>query len=248
MYLRAPIRAGYKSALFFCLALAFGTAKAGSFQINPIRVNLSPAAPTAAVTVTNDGTEPVVVQTEAQSWSQSDNKDVYTATRDLIATPPIITIAPGAAQILRVGLMRALDTQRELAYRLFVREVPPPPQPGFKGLQVALRVGIPVFIPPIHGQARPQITWTGSIAANGMLTIIASNHGDAHIRISDLRIFIPGRSKPVADDALLTYVLAGDSREWRLHPRMQINAASRVRLQATTDTGNVDTQLDISSR
>ena len=63
-------------------------------------------------------------------------------------SPPIATIAPDKEQIIRVGLRRAPDKERELSYRLFLQEVPAPPKPGFQGLQVALRVGLPVFVQP----------------------------------------------------------------------------------------------------
>src|SRR3546814_9833017 len=67
------------------------------------------------------------------AWSQSGGKDVFAAVDDILATPPIFTIPAGGSQVIRVGSRRAPDPQHERAYRLFLREVPPAPQPGFQG-------------------------------------------------------------------------------------------------------------------
>jgi CBS domain containing-hemolysin-like protein len=41
------------------------------------------------------------------------------------------------------------DPVNEIAYRLVLDEIPPPPEPGFKGLQVALKINFPIFVQPL---------------------------------------------------------------------------------------------------
>ena len=141
------------------MALQLGFAHAGSFQVNPIRVDLTPKAQTTALSVRNTGTEPVVVQVSVEAWAQDEGKDVYSPTREIIATPPVLTIPPDQERVVRIGLRRAPDKGRELSYRLFLQEVPPPPQPGFQGIVVALRVGLPVFVAPTQGN-QPRSSFT----------------------------------------------------------------------------------------
>ena len=71
-----------------------------------------------------------------------------------MATPPIFTVPPKGTQVIRVGLRRAADAQQGLSYRMFLQEVPPPPRQGLQGLQVALRLSLPVFVMPAR-DARP---------------------------------------------------------------------------------------------
>jgi fimbrial chaperone protein len=219
---------------------------AGSFQVNPVRIDLTPEARIATVTVTNNGTDSVVVQTRVATWSQHDNKDDYQSSNTLIATPPIATIAPGASQIVRVGLRGQSDAKKELAYRLFVQEVPPPPKPGFKGLQVALRIGIPVFIAPQHGTAKPDIDWKVQRTADGRIEITARNIGLGHVRVDAIRIF-GGTGQSIAAESQLMYVLPGHSRTWTLKPTNgNIPTGRSLHLHAQTDAGNVDTSVQIT--
>src|SRR4051812_46070459 len=104
---------------------AVGVANAGSFAVNPVRATLSAKQTVSSLVVRNSGSESTVIQLEVVNWAQEDGKDVYTPTKELLATPPIFTVPPGGSQVVRVGLRRATDSQRELAYRLFLQEVPP---------------------------------------------------------------------------------------------------------------------------
>ncbi|MDA8656068.1 fimbria/pilus periplasmic chaperone [Luminiphilus sp.] len=86
-----------------------------------------------ALTVRNDGTEPASLQMEMLNWSQAQGQDVLTPTRELLANPPIFTVPAGGSQLVRVGLRRAPDGQRELTYRIVLQELPPPPKSRFYG-------------------------------------------------------------------------------------------------------------------
>jgi len=164
-----------------------GPALAGSFMVTPVRVTLSSAQPIVALTVRNDSSDSTVVQIEMATWSQEAGKDVHAATRDVIATPPIFTVPPGATQVVRVGLRRTADAERELTYRLFLQEVPPPPKPEFKGLRIALRMSIPVFVAPPVAVA-PALEWRAVREAQGWLNVSVRNAGKAHVQIADFRL------------------------------------------------------------
>src|SRR4249920_2225792 len=88
--------------------LTAGSALAGSFQVSPVRIELTPSAPTAPINVRNESTtDTVVVQLRAVSWKQENGEDNYAPSTELIATPPIFTLQPGGSQTVRVGLRRA---------------------------------------------------------------------------------------------------------------------------------------------
>ena len=237
-------------ALLACvLSVSAAPLLAGSFEVNPIRVELSAATPTAAVSVRNSGKDPVVVQASLQAWSQQDGKDVLSSTSEVLVSPPIATIAPGAEQVVRVGLRRAPDAERELSYRLFLQEVPPPPQPGFQGLQVALRIGLPVFVQPKSGPARATLVWDAELRSPDSVTLTLQNKGSGHIQVSEVQMYLPGEAQPVASHSSLAYVLPGQSRAWELALRQPgVRKTDRVRLKVATDAGGVDTEIDLAPR
>jgi fimbrial chaperone protein len=222
--------------------LLTAVASAGSFQVNPIRIELAKGITTAVVTVRNDGEEPVVLQSSVLGWTQEGGKDVYASTSEALITPPVMTIAPGAEQIVRVGLRRPADPRNELAYRVFLQEVPPPPKPGFTGLQVALRVGIPMFVASTAPAVR-KLDWSAAIGADGAIQLVAQNPGNAHVQITDLELRVPDASEPIAHESSLAYVLAGQRREWTLPAAPRAKSASELRLKAYTDAGEVDTAV-----
>ena len=219
-------------------------ALAGSFQVSPVRVELSPAAPTAPITVKNESpTDSVVVQLRAVNWKQDAGEDVYTPSTELIATPPIFTLKPGGSQTVRVGLRKAVATDVQQTFRIFITEVPGPPKPGFQGLQVALNIGIPVFIAPkVKSVLAP--TWKASLASDGKLTLRGTNPGNSHVQV--LEMSVQDENKEILGTAQQPrYMLAGQTVGWQ----MPLTRApkGKVRVMARTDSGDLDAEVPLEA-
>ena len=222
---------------------------AGSFDVNPIRIDLSATARSAALSVRNSGDEAVVVQMSLVAWTQENGQDVYVPTKEILGTPPIATIPPGGEQIVRLGMRRAPDARNELTYRVFLQEVPPPPKPGFQGLQVALRLSLPVFVQPRQGPAKATLVWDLQLQGEDTLRLQLNNQGTGHIQVSEIEFFQPGQEKPVASQSSLAYVLPGQSRAWEFKTQsVRLKPTDRLRMKVTTDAGSVDTEIDLGSR
>ena len=222
---------------------------AGSFDVNPIRIDLSATARSAALSVRNSGDEAVVVQMSLVAWTQENGQDVYVPTKEILGTPPIATIPPGGEQIVRLGMRRAPDARNELTYRVFLQEVPPPPKPGFQGLQVALRLSLPVFVHPRQGPAKATLVWDLQLQGEDTLRLQLNNQGTGHIQVSDIEFFQPGQEKPVASQSSLVYVLPGQSRAWDFKIQsVRLKPTDRLRMKVATDAGSVDTEIDLGSR
>lgn len=234
---------------FFLMLLGSRGGIAGSFEVNPIRIDLSANTRSAALSVRNSGAEAVVVQASIVSWTQENGQDVYAPTKEILGTPPIATIPPGGEQILRLGMRRAPDAVNELTYRLFLQEVPPPPKPGFQGLQVALRLSLPIFVQPRQGPAKATLVWNLELQGDDTLRLRLENKGTGHIQVSEIALFQRGREQAVASQSSLVYVLPGQSRAWELKsPTVRLKPTDRLRLKVTTDAGSVDTDIDLGSR
>jgi fimbrial chaperone protein len=232
--------------LAFFFAAGFpggGEAWAGSFGVDPVRATLSAARPVVSLVVRNTGAEDTVLQLSLVAWSQDEANDVYTPTREVLATPPIFKIAPGGVQVIRLGLRRDPDPKGELTYRLFIEEVPPPLKEGFSGLRVTLRIGIPVFVVPTNDTA-PTLRWSATRTRQGELTLAVTNLGTAHAQIRSLSASINGQ--PTSNFPEPVYVLRGRSRTWPLGAVAK--GAARVRLSANTDRGALSTEVPIAER
>lgn len=210
---------------------------AGSLTVTPIRVELSSAQRSVALTVRNDGDQPTVVQAQLVAWSQADNDDRLEPTTDILASPPIFTVAPGATQILRVALRRAPDSARERSYRILVTEVPGKPQPETTGAQFALKISLPIFVDASGAKTSPQLAWSGARTANGELMLTAVNTGAKHIQVRAIEVTNAG-SGPDARFASMFYILPGQRRMVTIKPSDgHTIAADRVRIDAETDAG-----------
>ncbi len=134
-------------------------AHAGSFSVSPTRLELSATVQSAAVTMRNDERE-ALVQAEVMLWEQVDGEDRLTPTRDLLVSPAVFTLPPNGSQLVRVARRNVpADSTRELSYRLVLQEVPQPANPEFSGLQVTLRLVLPVFV-ATTGTTGPALAWS----------------------------------------------------------------------------------------
>lgn len=222
-----------------CVCVLWSACATGaSLEVNPVRLTLSAAQPVAALTVRNAGTQPAGLHLQLMAWTQTDAADHYAATRELLATPPIFTLAPGAVQTVRVGLRRAVDPERELAYRLYLQEIPDAVAADGTGVRIALRIGVPVFVPP-RAPAAPPLRWRAQRDGNAIV-LHAQNTGQSHARILELK-FLSG-SRAVAE-ATAAYVLAGQSWRWRFAVSPMPAAGAQLRVRAKTTTGEVDADV-----
>jgi fimbrial chaperone protein len=234
------------SCVALCTAtlLLPGFAGAAEWEIDPVRVELSPEQQTTVITLKNTSDKPTSIQIDVVGWAQLDGKDVYTASRELLVSPPIVTIPAKSEQVVRAALRRQADANSELSYRINLQELPPPPVPGFTGIQVALRISLPVFVQSQKGNAAPKMVWNVVRMPDNSLKVGLKNQGNAHVHITDFSLYLPGGNQAIASEPSASYVMAGQTREWLLKlASLDKIADGRLQLKGYTDAGNVDTEL-----
>lgn len=226
-----------------CLLALIAPALAADLGVDPVIVELTAKQQTATITISNQSDQPTSIQIQAVAWSQRNGEDVYTPSKELLVSPPIVTIGPKGEQIIRLALRRKADPARELSYRIYLQELPQQPAPGFTGLHFALRIGLPVFVKqPV--EPAPKMVWSVARLPDQFLKVTLHNQGSAHVQVSDFAFYVPGAEKVIAGESGSTYVLAGQTREWRVKGDIPANVPNeRVRLKANTDMGNIDTVL-----
>ena len=124
--------------------------QAGVFSVSPVRIYMTVKDRAVAITVNNEGDEPIVMQADVYTWKQKQGgEDVLTLTEDVILSPPIVKLAARSRQVLRLAMLSARPTTEQVTYRLVVREVPEAiPAEKTLQLQLALAFSLPVFITP----------------------------------------------------------------------------------------------------
>jgi fimbrial chaperone protein len=160
--------------------------QAGAFTVVPVRLYFGPRDRAVAVTLANTGSTPIALQAELYSWSQkADGSDVLEPTDDLILAPPLIRLAPGTQQVVRLALLRPADLGRQLSYRMIVRELPDleATRRDAVTVPVTLALNLPVFItPPV---AHSQVT-CATQRAGATVQAVCENKGNAYALLREI--------------------------------------------------------------
>lgn len=223
-------------ALVFACHLAAPTAQAGSFAVSPVRITLDNRhRSVAALTVRNNSDVATVVQAQAMQWLAAGSDDDYQPTSDLLVTPAVFTLPPRGQQVVRVGLReRKASSSVERTFRLYLNEVPAPPDEGFRGMNVALRLGVPIFVSAEGTAARLEVALRAGKA--GTLQLAAHNAGNAHLRLKRVVIDDASGVRLLQSD-LARDVLAGQTRQFDLPLESALPVGAELRVQLFTEAG-----------
>jgi fimbrial chaperone protein len=194
------------------MAVLGSTASAASLQVSPTSITLTPTQRADALWLSNSGTAPLNVQLRVFRWTQSGGTESLDPTQDVVASPPMQTIAPGARQLVRI-IHPGAPVTAESTYRIVVDELPDgDPQ---QGLQFVLRYSVPVFVLPSAKAPDAQLQATLVIGDDGKPALEVRNGGDGHAQLADLAYAAPG-GEIVVLPGLVGYVLPGQAMRWTL--------------------------------
>ncbi|MBV9930630.1 MAG: molecular chaperone [Alphaproteobacteria bacterium] len=194
------------------LAAAAGPAGASSLRINPVSVAVAPDKGSAELRLENADPKPVAVRVTALRWTEADGRDRTEPTRDLVVSPPIFTVAPGARQLIRVGFRNRIPGA---AYRLIVEEIPGPRSAG-TGISVLLKLDLPLYVIAARS-AVATLSWAARRGADGSLIVEGRNSGTLHAQI----LAIEARNaagEAIGRSERMGVVLPSSSLAWSLGP------------------------------
>lgn len=218
-------------------------AQAGSLTVTPLIVTLDDKTHSATLTIRNEGSEVRVIQTELLRWTQNNGADVQTPSGDILVNPPLATLQPGQSQTVRIGLKRKADNEQELAYRLYVTEVPPPSQ-SVTGLRVVVRLGVPVYVSP-KARTSAKLGWQAARAQNGALLLTVLNDGNRHLRVDSFKIVDPGSGVALGTWGSGPFtLLAGQARRYSLVLPAKW-AGKEVKLLTNTADGPAEARVEV---
>ncbi|MBB3227921.1 fimbrial chaperone protein [Luteibacter sp. Sphag1AF] len=223
-----------------------GTAMASGLQVSPIGLQLAPDAQADALWLTNTGSDIIHAQVRVFRWTQVDGKDVLEPSRDIIVSPPMITVAPGERQLVRVIRGADAPADTEASYRVLVDELPVD-QDSKPGLRFVLRYSIPVFLSPTDGRAvvaNLRAQWVDSPEGPAVRVI---NTGNGHAQLADLAIAGPNNRHTTVLPGLVGYTLPGSTMTWRL-PEGTRRAGATLRVRINGDASESTLAMDADGR
>ena len=220
-------------------------APAQGIMVSPVNVQMAAGQMAAVLTVGNQGQRPISFQVRPYSWQQTRTGDErLTPTDELLASPPLATVAPGAGQIVRLVLRRPAEG-REATYRILVDELPPPSEP--RQVRVALRLSIPVFAEP-NTRITPHVQWAIT-TQGGQVWLIAVNDGTQHQTVREIALHTADGRVFKVESAVPPHVLAGGTFRWRVQMHGPSPLPGTVmRLTASADYGSIDQQVRVDDR
>jgi fimbrial chaperone protein len=209
---------------------------AGQFSVTPVRIYVAPKDRAAAVTVTNEGDEELVMQADVYVWKQKPGgEDELSLSEDLFLSPPIIKLAPKSRQVVRLAMLSPPKTSRQLTYRVIVREIPEArPVKKTVELQIALAFSLPVFITPPGAKS-----WLGCTiersAANSVMAV-CENTGTAYAQPREFVLTSADGDKLASRDSG-GYILPDIKRRFEIKRAEGRIPGGKAKLAVTLDDG-----------
>ncbi len=221
-------------------------AAAGQFSVTPVRIFMAPKDRAAAITITNESDEPLVMQADVYTWKQkADGDDDLAPSEDLFLSPPIIKLAPRARQVVRLAVLKPIASAEQQTYRMIVREVPEASSPDKAvQVQIALAFSLPVFVTP--ADAKRQLACGIERAGIDAWRARCENAGRAYVQPREFALVSSAGAKLASRDTG-GYILPGMKRDFDLKASGGALASGPAKLSVSLDDGTTQT-FDVAVR
>ncbi len=217
-------------------------ALAAGLQISPISITMPADRKADEVWLRNSGTEVVHAQVRVYQWTQEGGEDVLVPDQHMIASPPMVQIAPGGQQLVRLVRTGPLlgPAPDERSYRLLIDELPIQRTTAKAGLDFVFRYSVPVFVAGT-APAKPVLEWTVHQSGQRVWLRVA-NTGTSHAQLANIEYTPPGGKTVMALNGLAGYALPGHYRDLPLNLPASVFAQGGV-FSSLTNAVKVETRV-----
>ena len=224
-----------------------GPAGASELRVEPILLELNAPAAAGILTVRNDEDAVVAVQTRVFRWSQSNGRESLDPTTDVVASPPIVRLAPHTDYTVRIVRALKQAVGGEESYRLFIDQLPTGQRLGERSVAILVRQSIPVFFRSAQ-ISKATLSWSLSYEHDGVV-ITAKNLGDEHLRVADLRLRDGAGTSIGFGHGLVGYVLGRSSMSFTVRrPPPGFGAGGALVLTAATNNGPIHATVPLETQ
>ena len=124
MRVKLPVKQCACACLLGMVASA-NLATASGLQIAPVTLTLQATQNADGIWLSNAGENVLNAQVRVFRWSQSAYDNKLSPSQGLVISPPMLALAPGERQLIRVIRTSPPSAHAEDAYRLSIDELPP---------------------------------------------------------------------------------------------------------------------------
>ena len=214
--MKSTLRVLQQHALVYLSAVLFipSPLLAGGLQIAPVSLTLREAQKADGIWLSNEGTTTINAQVRVYRWTQSANNDKLAYAHGLVISPPMLILAPGDKQLVRViHTGPTMSNNVEDAWRLSIDELPPAKKEKNQ-LQFVMHYSVPVFVQPsVIVNAAPKLQWK-LVRSDGKVFIEVSNQGNSHAQLAQATFVNSRGVRNIISPGLLGYVLPGSTMRW----------------------------------
>lgn len=182
------------SALFFACFLVSAPAMASKMAVSPVVMRGPDTQNVQVVHMMNKGSAATTYQVSVYAWHQEGEQERIEPTREVMAYPPMLEVAPGASRGIRVVKL----TPGPGTYRVVLRELPRKMEGG--GIQRLTNYDLPL----IFENNQAPIALQASRKASELLI---TNTGSRAIQLTEL-----GGNGQVWKQGMLGWLLPGGSK------------------------------------
>jgi fimbrial chaperone protein len=212
----------------------------GHLQVGSTRVELAAGARATRLVLRNSGDAPIGAQVRVYAWSQPEGEDRLDETGAVVLSPPLVRIAPGQDQVVRVVRQGPAPDSRDATYRIVAEEVPLTPQDAKVAVGFRMRFVLPLF--DRAADAKPaQLNCRISASALSCL-----NTGGRPIKLGATELVDAAGHRVELTNGLFGYVLPQSTRLWTLSAERLKTLGRGLRLQTKIDNA-ISTQLPVET-
>jgi fimbrial chaperone protein len=228
------------------VVLAFGAAfphrvAAQGLSVDPVVIELAPGKQAGTLRLRSSADKEQVIQLRAFAWQQGlDGRDQLMPTEDLVIGPPLVRLAAGKEQVVRVLLRTPAASER--AYRIVVDRLPEAPRGG--EIQVHLTLSLPLFA-GVPRQKGPAPEWR-ILPDKGTRFLTLRNRGGTHLRVDSLAMRTGGGAYVDILSNGSRYVLADGERRWPVPVGVSTTPGQAVQVRVQTRGRTVETTVSHS--
>lgn len=228
--------------------LACGGAQASGLQVSPVSLTLQASRNADGLWLSNTGDNPVHAQVRVYHWTQQGGEQQLTPSQGLVASPPMLGLAAGDKQLIRVIRIGAPPTgvdAAEDAYRIAIDELPVDTS-GKSGLQFVLHYSVPVFVEPAGAPpTAPNLQWHLRRDGN-RVQLQVDNSGSGHAQLAGVSYVDPSGHRIEIAKGLLGYVLPKGDMRWELK-QPAASFANGGHFEATVNGGQITQPVSLET-
>ncbi len=226
----------FLKSLSVSLFILLAASAANAVTISPTSVEISPTKKVVTLTFVNDTARDINVQSSILSWTQTNGKDAYVPSKDIVVVPAIATVKAGKTQTFRVSKVTFDTAEVEKSYRLYLEDVSPDfvdPKQQDIGVTFKFNQNLPVYYSTSKAKANRVFKAASCAADNAQQACIRIDNNDSRRLTVTNVVFQSATGKPQDDiDAgVVGTVLATGFKEFRFNK--PANASSSVVVKTT---------------